>query len=243
MVISCSRSDIGRLRENNEDALFISNEDLLFLLADGMGGHLGGEVASNMAIKIIAQELIDNCSKFERNYVLKIKEAIRNANQVLLGMSENNTKLYGMGTTIVVVKCFKDNRFYVAHLGDSRVYRWDSQLKRLFKLTNDHTLFSERGKKHSEFRSDSSILKHVLTKFLGFPNYFDPPIQDFQWKENDSLLLCSDGLTNMVDDEQIAKIIEENTSFAVETICERLIHTANEFGGYDNISVIVVNNT
>jgi len=244
MVISFFKSDIGKLRENNEDALYASDEHLLFLLADGMGGHLGGEIASNMAIKIIARELVDNYSKLGGNDELNIKKAFRKANQEILRMSQDNTKLLHMGTTIVLVKCLYNKKFYVAHLGDSRVYKWQSELKRLFKLTDDHTALSEmKKKKISQFMSNSSGLKHVLTKFLGSQKYFDPELQDFRWRENDCLLLCSDGLTNMMDDKQIEKIIEENILFGSETVCEELIRAANEAGGYDNVSVIVIKNT
>ena len=158
---------------------------------------------------------------------MNIKKASGKANQEILRMSQDNIKFLGMGTTIVLVKCLYDKKFYVAHLGDSRVYKWQSELKRLFKLTErSYSIVGNEKKEIFGIMGNSSGLKHVLTKFLGSQKYFDPELQDFQWSDNDCLLLCSDGLTNMMDDKQIEKIIEENILFGSETVCEELIRAA-----------------
>lgn len=237
-------TDIGVKREKNEDAISLPLETegiKLFILADGMGGAKAGEKASQLAIQTIRDYVRLNFIKIERTKE-EIEEVIRKA------MVEANKKIYelsmeykeynGMGTTVVVVLIYR-GRVYIGHIGDSRVYRLRQSVFR--QLTKDHsyvqelvrqgTITIEEAKNHPQ--------KNVLLKALGCDRDIVPDVITKGFVKGDVILLCSDGLTNMVDDKKIYEIIMKNTS-DLKVACKMLIDVANENGGIDNISAIII---
>lgn len=240
MIVS-ALSDVGLMRENNEDAMYVSVDDNLplYIVADGMGGHNAGDVASNMAVDIIKDEFIS--SKGNLNSPRKIKKFIVNtiekANEIIYERSLNELDYEGMGTTVVLGYYF-DNKIYIGHVGDSRAYiLTDDSIK---QITEDHTLVNELVKKGSI--TESQALHHpqrnYITQALGtsMEIKIDTDIVDF--KRGDTLLLCSDGFYNMLDQRTILEAIRENTY--LEDGLRALVNMANENGGKDNITVIAI---
>ena len=240
----CGVTDIGVKRENNEDAISVPSENepiKLFILADGMGGAKAGEKASEYAIQIIRDYIRLNFIKIERTKE-EIEELIRKAmveaNKKVFELSQEYTEYNGMGTTVVVVLIYR-GRLYIGHIGDSRVYRLRQSVLR--QLTKDHsyvqelirqgTITIEEAKDHPQ--------KNVLLKALGCDRDITPDVITKGFVKGDIILLCSDGLTNMVDDKQIYEIIMKNTS-DLNVACKMLIDTANENGGTDNVSAIII---
>ena len=237
-------TDIGLKREKNEDAISLPAENdgiKLFILADGMGGAKAGEKASQLAVQIIRDYVRLNFIKIERTKE-EIEEVIRKA------MVEANKKVYelsmeyqeynGMGTTVLVVLIYR-GRIYIGHIGDSRVYRLRQSVLR--QLTRDHsyvqelvrqgTITAEEAKNHPQ--------KNVLLKVLGCDRDIAPDVITRGFVKGDIILLCSDGLTNMVEDKEIYEIIMKNTS-DLKVACKMLIDTANHNGGADNVSAIII---
>ena len=241
------QTDTGQIRHNNEDCIGFDSALGLLVLADGMGGHLGGEVASSLSVdKIISysqQHLpsiktsqIDQETGFTQES-LCIQQAIALANEQIYHKSTENAELRGMGTTLVVM-LFYDNRFSLAHIGDSRCYRYRN--KNLSQITKDHSLLQElvdRGFYTPE-EASKSLNKNLVTKALGIDSAITPDIQEDLALKNDIYLLCSDGLTDLVEDEYIRLTINK-FSDNLEEAAKQLITKANQNGGKDNISVIL----
>ncbi len=224
-----ARSDIGRMRQRNEDAYLV--KDGLFVVADGMGGHRGGDVASTLAVqtiesgasaKVTLQELVGEIQK---------------ANRAVLERGEADRDLRGMGTTITAVIA-EDAKVHVAHVGDSRAYLLREGS--LQQLTEDHTLVQRmvREGRLTEDEAAHHPQRSVLTRALGVDE--DIPVDELSLDVHagDRLLVCSDGLTSMVDRERIQKILEDERD--PQAACDRLIDAANKAGGDDNITVIVL---
>ena len=236
-----AKSDIGKAREMNQDSYYVSmpSENTgLFIVADGMGGYNGGEIASRLAI-ISAKNYIENkFSKIEHNkeeLQKLIKNAIEYANMVVYEKSKEDQELEGMGTTIEVVLAYND-RVYIGHIGDSRIYRIRKNIIRKLtvddsyvqKLVKDGTITKEEAKHHPK--------KNMLMKALGCTSFVEPIVAVKGFLEDDVIVITSDGLTNMVSDEEMLAIIENN----VEKASNELIKKANEAGGLDNITVVIV---
>lgn len=240
-MLAFAKTDVGKVRANNEDAFYLPpNEDdvsKLFIVADGMGGHLGGEVASQMAIDIISSYINSRYSSNLKSEQIKelLNEALAQANDKILNMAVNNAKLSGMGTTITMA-LFKDDVCFIGHVGDSRAYILrNNEIK---QLTKDHSYVRQlvdEGKITLEDSKDHP-LKNVITKAVGTDKVLEPDIFEVDLKKNDIILLCSDGLTNMLDDKTIQKIVAENPCNAVH----RLIEEAKLNGGPDNITVEII---
>ena len=236
-----AKTDIGKAREINQDYYSIpkSDQDLqLFILADGMGGYNGGEVASTLATEAAKNYIIDNFEKIEhsKEEILElIKNAVEYANNVVFEKSKTDKELEGMGTTLDI--CFiYNNKIYIGHVGDSRVYRIRGELIR--KLTKDHSYVQqlvEDGKITRE-EANHHPKKNMLTKALGCTAYVEPDIRARNLEPGDILVMCSDGLTNMVEEKEIYQVIKENPETAPQT----LVNLANNAGGYDNITVITI---
>lgn len=236
-----AKSDIGKARQMNQDYFYIpENNDKLqvCILADGMGGYKGGEIASKLATTSALNYLQSNFDKtlLEKEELLKlIKNAMEYANMIVYEKSKEDQELEGMGTTLEICLIY-NNRAYIGHIGDSRVYRIRDQIIR--KLTTDHsyvqklvkdgTISDEEAKHHPK--------KNMLMKALGCTPFVEPDVMVKGFVKNDILLICSDGLTNMVEDEEIFNIIKEDYQIAVE----KLIDKANENGGLDNVTAIVI---
>ncbi len=240
-------TDTGRVRQNNEDCIGYDSALGLLVLADGMGGHLGGEVASTVSVDTIIESVqqalpkvdlgeIDPTSGFSLESVC-VQEAIDQANEAIYKRSNEDAELRGMGTTIVVL-LFYDNRFSLAHIGDSRCYRYRGE--KMEQITKDHSLLQElidRGFYTPE-EAQNSLNKNLVTKALGIDPTISPDIQEELVMKNDIYLLCSDGLTDLVADEYISLTIKR-FSDNLEEAAKQLISKANQNGGKDNISVIL----
>ncbi|MDN5331113.1 MAG: family protein phosphatase [Tepidanaerobacteraceae bacterium] len=241
-MIHCAKSDRGRVRPNNEDAFYIPedmNEPLLFIVADGMGGHNAGEVASRLAVEEISSYIKTkyDAKSFQDDVALLIKEAFMAANEKIYKTSLESAEWAGMGTTATLA-LFKDGRVYIGHVGDSRAYMLRSG--HLRQLTKDHSLvwqLMEEGRLTAQ-EIKYHPMRNVITRALGVDDKVDVDISDYEYKSGDIFLLCSDGLTNMLDDERIKEIILSADS--VEAAAERLVQAANNLGGHDNITVELI---
>lgn len=236
-----AKTDIGKARDINQDYYYVSSPEdkiTLYILADGMGGYNGGEVASRLATDSVKSYIQNNFEKIEkqRDEILKlVKNAVEYANMIVYEKSKQQKELEGMGTTLEVCLIY-NNKAYIGHVGDSRIYRIRKEVMR--KLTKDHSYVQqlvEDGKITRE-EADTHPKKNMLTKALGCTPYVEPDIRARNIEENDILIMCSDGLTNMVKEREIYKIIKENPQTAVE----ELINQANLAGGYDNITVVII---
>jgi protein phosphatase len=238
----CSQTHAGLVRENNEDALFMQEALGLVILADGMGGYKAGEVASGMAVQVIAQDLVDWLAQAPADVTDKsvrraMEVSVEKANTAVYQASLSNEQFTGMGTTLVVA-VFRPHTLVVGHVGDSRCYR----LRRgqLTQLTKDHSLLQERLDAGLMTRKQvaNSSQKNVVTRALGVEDGVVIDINDFTLTAGDSYLFCSDGLSDLVQDRQIAKILVNEPS--LELKASSLVNTANAYGGHDNISVVLV---
>jgi PPM family protein phosphatase len=224
-----ARSDIGRLRKRNEDAYLL--KDGLFVVADGMGGHRGGDVASNLAL-----ETIESASSPEFT-LQELVDEIKKANHAVLERGESDRDLRGMGTTITAVMV-DDSKAHVAHVGDSRAYLLrDGTLQ---QLTEDHTLVQRmvREGRLSEDEASRHPQRSVLTRALGVDEEIPVDELTLDVHPGDRVLVCTDGLTSMVDRNRIQKILEREKD--PQIAADKLIDAANKAGGDDNITVIVL---
>ncbi len=223
------RTDRGKVREINEDAF--GYRDNLFVVADGMGGHQAGEVASAIAVETILK--IDLTSEIKTT----LQKALEDANQAILNRAGHNKELSGMGTTVAVLYVGME-RAYVIHIGDSRVYYLSGN--NLKQLTSDHSLVNELVKtgEITVEEAKSHPQRNILTRALGSNETLETEVIDIEANKGDKFLLCSDGLTNAVPEALIKeRMIREDDP---EIIVNQLINSANELGGADNITVILV---
>lgn len=234
-----SITDTGRLRNSNQDCLFCEENAVgkfpnLFLVADGMGGHKAGDLASRLCIDEIVKQIRD--SK-ERTPVSAFEQAISVANACVYERSMEDFELAGMGTTIVGAM-IENKTAYIVNIGDSRLYRLHDKLE---QITVDHSLVEEMVQsgeiQKEEMRTHPN--KNIITRALGTDNLVRPDCFEVKVEEGDVLLLCSDGLTNMVDDYDIEEIVKRHKE-DMKLAGENLVRQANEAGGKDNISVILV---
>lgn len=235
---SYSATDVGQKRKINQDSIFASEQPVgnlpnLFIVADGMGGHNAGDFASRYAVSTVRDSILHSQ---ERNPIKLIDEAIHLANKGILSEAAEHAEMTGMGTTIVVTTVV-DGYAYTANVGDSRLYLYDGGLK---QITRDHSLVEEmvRLGEISEEDARNHPDKHIITRALGAASDVDIDFFDYKIPPDGIILMCSDGLTNMVDDIDIRKIIER--SLTARERAEALIETANENGGKDNIAVVVI---
>ncbi len=237
------KTDIGRIRVVNEDRVLVDdnlNGFTLAVVADGMGGHKAGDVASQMAIELIHKELqLLHTGMSVEERMDKIKTAVSKANESIYTSAVNQEQYHGMGTTVVIVLISTDG-LIVAHIGDSRVYKWTGE--HISQLTEDHSLVNEllRSGQISWDEANHHPRRNVLTRALGTEEITDLEIQHLHWEPNDVLLLCSDGLSGFVDKEQMIEILR--TNHGLEWKVNRLVDRALETGGDDNITVILLAN-
>ncbi len=245
---SASLTDAGRVRDHNEDCIEARPEIGLYVLADGMGGYNAGEVASGMATSLIADGLqeawrereVDRMRRDEAKVLGErlIREQITRANSAIFTTSQNNPECAGMGTTLVVCH-FYDDFVTVAHIGDSRLYRLRGEA--MEQVTRDHSLLQEQldsGLITPE-QAKLSQNKNLVTRALGIDPVVEPEIHVYDTQPDDLYLLCSDGLSDMVDDEEIRLTLitlKSNPSLTVQ----QLVQAANDNGGRDNISAMLV---
>ena len=236
-----AKTDVGKLREINEDFYYIPNEEdevQVFILADGMGGYNGGEVASRLATTTALSYIksnFENTPKEKEDILNLIKSAMEYANMIVYEKSNEEKELEGMGTTLEVC-LIHNNKAYIGHIGDSRIYRIRKEFIR--KLTHDHSYVQNLVKDGTitEEEARNHPKKNMLMKALGCTAFVEPDVTAKGFIKDDIILMCSDGLSNMLKDEEIYEIIREEG----ENAAEKLVEKANEKGGYDNITAIVI---
>lgn len=242
MMEVAANSVIGKQRTSNEDYIgyfYNSQNAMIAILADGVGGSNGGDIAASMAVDYIGNQ-------FE-NYKIKsisetkewLSDVIKNINSQIIEIGLHDETLSNMATTIVVALFF-GNQFMLTHLGDSRCYLLRNE--KLQQLTIDHSYVNflvEKGELNPE-EAASSEMKNVIVKGLGVSSNAEVDISTIQIKPNDELLICSDGLTKMIDNDEIQSILQKRIS--TKQKLDTLIDNANDNGGLDNISAIVINN-
>jgi serine/threonine protein phosphatase PrpC len=237
-----SASDTGRSRTNNEDSVVVDEDAALAVLADGMGGYNAGEVASGMATSFIKAELGRwLCEASEQATDTDVRRAmdicVDNANRAIFNAANSNPQYAGMGTTLVVA-VFRESRLLLGHVGDSRAYRWRDGL--LEQITRDHSLLQEQldaGLITPEQAAVSNN-KNLVTRAVGVEDTVLLETHLHHTLPGDLILMCSDGLSDMVDDGHIATLLRENDS--LPGAVEALVQAANDAGGRDNISVVLV---
>ena len=241
-------SDVGKVRDHNEDAIGAQPDIGLWVLADGMGGYNAGEVASGIAVKTILDLVTAACKTEKRadiesgtgymRQTIVLRDAILRANKVINQTAQSQPQCEGMGTTLV--SClFYDNRVSIAHVGDSRMYRLRGN--RFEQITMDHSLLQElvdRGF-YSQEEAQRSTNRNYVTRALGVEANVEVEVQEIEVQKGDYFLMCSDGLPDMVEDEDIHLTIS-TFSNDVRTVGEQLIKLTNDNGGRDNVSVILV---
>jgi serine/threonine protein phosphatase PrpC len=243
-----SRSDAGRVRENNEDSLCLAPELNLFVLSDGMGGQASGEIASRLATETIVaycREAQANPSSAMTGCRIagvsetsnRLASAIRLANRVVHQAAEQSPQQHGMGATVVAI-WLADQRMSLAHVGDSRVYRLRGG--ELDQLTQDHSFVAEQVRRGSmtEQEAARSNLQNVLLRALGVDPEVEVDVDEHILLEGDTVLLCSDGLTRELSRAQIAAILADAED--AQEAAGLLVDLANQAGGEDNITAIVV---
>ena len=243
MLISGHKSDKGLLRENNEDALYVNDKVGVYVLADGLGGHEGGEIASNIAVDTIAN-VLSSSIMLPQNKNLEdiVHNALNRANDAIISYRKNHIELINMATTIVIL-IFQDNVASYIHLGDSRAYLYRRN-DNLIQLTDDDSLIMKMVKQGLISNDDSRrhSLRNVVTRYIGSANLVIPAIHQCAVETTDCIMLCSDGLTYMLTDEEIELILSRNNIVGPQDICNLLVDNANKKGGEDNISVIIIQN-
>jgi PPM family protein phosphatase len=246
-VVSAGLTDVGRKRNHNEDSYLIDDELQLYVVADGMGGHAGGGTASRIAVETIDRELrqvrdasdnpfVNSFSLQESPLPEVIRSAVERACLSIFSTAQDDPRLAGMGTTVIAL-LVKDAHVFFAHVGDSRAYLIRGDL--IQQISEDHSLVNEQIKagmitpdeaKHSRY-------KNIITRSVGFEEEVQVDVMGLVSEPGDSFVLCSDGLANMLEDKEMLEVVR---STKIEEVPQRLVDLANERGGDDNITVIIV---
>lgn len=238
MIKSFSVTDIGRKRKLNQDFVYSSDEPVgnlpnVYIVADGMGGHQAGDYASKCTVETMVRE-IRGC--FEKSPIRILSKAIRIANDQVRKKAREDESLLGMGTTVVAATCL-GKYLQVANVGDSRLYIINDEVR---QITRDHSLVEEMvrmgGIDREAARNHPD--KNIITRAIGARDTIEIDFFHEELKSGDIVLMCSDGLTNMLEDEEIGRILRSQGS--IEERAEELIEAANQNGGRDNIAVIVI---
>ena len=240
-ITSCGMTDVGLKRVHNEDNFLINEELQLFVVCDGMGGHVGGEIASAIAVHSIEEafSLINweqNSTDLRETTIEHLKVVVQLAGKKIFEEAKIERRYRGMGTTCVVT--FVNNGIgYIAHVGDSRGYL--IRENRIEQLTEDHSLVNERIRAGALTLEEAKNyrLKNVITRSLGFENEVEVDVQTLELQKGDVILMCSDGLCNLVEAKDMAKTVLENP---LQMAARSLIHQACEAGGDDNITVVLL---
>ena len=232
-----SKIDIGRRREVNQDYVFVSDKPLgnipnLLVVADGMGGHRAGDFASRYAVESLVEYLEKST---EDGPEAMIKQAIQSANQKLIEASRQDVRLEGMGTTLVAATVIEQT-LYFANVGDSRVYLINKGIKQLSK---DHSFVQEMVRLGGLNEEDAKHHpdKNIITRAVGVREKLEVDFFEYRLQKGDMILMCTDGLSNMIEDEEMYRIVKSSRDIVEAT--ERLVDRANENGGNDNIGIVL----
>ncbi len=235
-------SDIGCVRSLNEDSFCIYGfEDGKIpgfcVLSDGMGGHNAGEVASQKTVQFVAELLLKDLPESRESLPRELQKAVKETNERIFRMAVSNQAQQGMGATLVVAAVEPDEA-YIANVGDSRAYAYRNH--ELMQITKDHSVVEEMLANGSITPEEARVhpQRNIITRAIGTDPIVEPDIFEYDYLAGDTLLLCSDGLSGMVDDREIKKILEENKN-AKQTV-SALIEAAREQGGQDNITVLCI---
>jgi serine/threonine protein phosphatase PrpC len=235
---AAGRSDVGRRRRENEDRYALAPELGLFLVADGMGGHTAGQIAAELAADAVLRTIrtLDGATA---TLTEKLRYAVAAANREIYTTAREKPALAGMGTTLVAILA-SDDRAALAHVGDSRAYLIRGG--RIRQLTDDHSLVGEllRRREISADAAREHPHRHVLTRALGVRRHVEPDLAELTPAEGDVFAICSDGLTTHVRDEEIARAGAPENDADLEATCSGLVDLANERGGEDNVTVVLV---
>src|SRR5229473_862309 len=247
-VKSFGLTHVGRQRQHNEDSFLVEDKAKLYLVADGMGGHAAGEIASRIAVDSISEFILHTKEDdgtwphaYDEQYrrsTNRLMTAVRLANTRVLEAMRKDARLRGMGTTVVAC-LVDDNTMSVAHVGDSRAYLIRDGM--LSRITNDHSWVFEQVQAGmlTEAEAEKHPLRNVITRALGGALSVNPDAAEVEVRSGDVYLLCSDGLTGMVPEDEILKLVTANAD-DLEKACRELIDMANEHGGLDNVTAILV---
>jgi PPM family protein phosphatase len=247
-IHSSGLTDVGRKRHHNEDSYLIDDELQLYVVADGMGGHAGGGTASRIAVETIDRELRkakeNNESPFGRSTTLQesplpevIRAGVERACYSIFTAAQEDPRLAGMGTTVISL-LVKDEFAFFAHVGDSRAYLIRGDL--IQQISEDHSLVNEQIKAGmiSAEEAKHSRYKNIITRSVGFEEEVQVDVMGLVCEPGDTFVLCSDGLANMLEDREIFEVVQKVSD--LQEIPKKLVEMANERGGDDNITVIVV---
>lgn len=239
MLRTFSMTDTGKRRKLNQDYVYTSENPVgnlpnLFLVADGMGGHNAGDYASRYAVESIVEEI---SLSYEKNPVRILKKAIESANAHIREKSLESEEMSGMGTTLVAATCI-GSRLQVANVGDSRLYLIHEQ--KITQITRDHSLVEEMVRMGGIDRESARNHpdKNIITRAIGAQDTIEIDFFNEELKPGDMVLMCTDGLTNMLEDEEIRMILGGQRD--IVEMAERLIEAANQNGGKDNIAVVLI---
>ena len=232
---AAAATDVGQRRQGNEDRYALAPALGLFLVADGMGGHTAGQVASELAAEatVRAVEALQGASSTLSE---RLRAAITSANRTIFQTAQGQPEFAGMGTTVVAILS-DDRRAALAHVGDSRAYL--IRAGRIRQLTDDHSIVGEllRRQEISESAAREHPHRHVLTRALGVRETVEPDLAEITPQEGDLFVLCSDGLTAHVENHEICKVVSDPED--LQESCDELIDLANQRGGEDNITVVI----
>jgi len=246
-VVAYGESDVGKVRNANEDSFLIDNERMLYIVADGMGGHQGGGYASSHAVKGICEQtkILERSQDSTQPVAetdgktpsqIRLGKAMIATNQSLYQKAQEDTSLRGMGTTLTALQL--DSQYAnVAHVGDSRLYVLREG--HLAQMTRDHSWVQEQVDAGvlSAAEAEHHPLKNIITRSMGHDPELRVDLAKVEYKPGDKFLLCSDGLTNMVDDQSIQRVMAENPP---EPAVKKLVQMALDAGGQDNVTVLIV---
>src|SRR5690554_2583508 len=248
-AVAAGISDVGLQREHNEDSFAILGEQELYIVADGMGGHRAGDVASRLATQPIVDFFKATASEdvtWPFHFDVRLSEeenrllaGIRLANQQIVQQSARSREHHGMGTTVVGALFSRSKRkMFIGHVGDSRAYRIRDGV--IQQMTRDHSLLNDYLQAMPELTEEqrSELPKNVITRALGMQEHVLVDLQGDDVRPGDVYVLCSDGLSGMIDDSEILEVVQSTPD--LEEVCRRLVALANEHGGEDNITALVV---
>lgn len=238
MLKTFSITDIGRKRKVNQDYVYTSEEPVgnlpnLFIVADGMGGHNAGEYASKLTVETMVREIAES---EETDTVKLLGGAIDSANALIRRKAAEAPGMEGMGTTVVAAVC-TDDRLQIANVGDSRLYIVNKEIR---QITRDHSLVEEMVRAGTISKAEARVHpdKNIITRAVGAIDEVEPDYFTVELKEGDLVLMCTDGLTNMLEDEEIRMIVDGARDIVEKT--QALVEAANANGGRDNISVVLI---